>query len=125
VLDGWARGDASGAAIAQRGIDNLRAEGSLSRMPYWLSLLADLLAGLDRHDVARATLDTAIADGLARDDVWWIPEVMRMRSAYDAREAAVDRLRSAARTASAQGSVALLQRCADDLAHRGVRPITG
>ncbi len=125
VLDGWARGDASGAAIAQRGIDNLRAEGSLSRMPYWLSLLADLLAGLDRHDVARATLDAAIADGLARDDVWWMPEVMRMRSAYDAREAAVDRLRSAARTASAQGSVALLQRCADDLAHRGVRPITG
>ncbi|GAA4875534.1 ATP-binding protein [Actinomycetospora straminea] len=124
ILDGWSRGDASGAAITERGIDNLRAEGSLSRMPYWLSLLADLLTGLDRHDAARETLDEAIADGLARDDVWWMPEVMRMRSAHDQREAAVDRLRSAARMASAHGSVALLQRCTDDLARRGVRPVT-
>jgi len=91
---------------------------------YWLSLLADLLTGFDRHDAARATLETSIADGLARDDVWWMPEVMRLRAPFDEREAAVDRLRSAARLASAQGSVALLQRCADDLARRGVRPVS-
>jgi hypothetical protein len=54
-----------------------------------------------------------------------MPELMRMRSAYDEPEAAVDRLRSAARLASAHGSVALLQRCAEDLARRGVRPATG
>ena len=50
ILDGWARRDATGVAIAQRGIDNLRAEGALNRMPYWLSLLADCLSSLDRKD---------------------------------------------------------------------------
>jgi hypothetical protein len=46
---------------------------------------------------------------------------MRMRAAYDDEEAAVARLRSAARLASAHGSVALLQRCERDLRARGVR----
>ena len=122
VLDGWARADATGVARAQRGIANLRADGALSRMPYWSSLLADLFARLDRPCDARSTLDAAIADGLARDDVWWVPEVMRMRSAHDDRQAAVARLRSAARRASAHGNVALLRRCEADLGRHGVRP---
>jgi hypothetical protein len=50
---------------------------------------------------------------------------MRLRSGVNEREVAVDRLRSAARMASAQSSVASLQRCADDLARRRVRPVTG
>lgn len=125
VLDGWARPDAAGVESTRRGIDNLRAEGSLSRMPYWSSLLADLLARRGRPDAARAVLDASIADGLARDDVWWVPEVMRMRSAYDDEQAAVARLRSAARMASAHGSVALLRRCETDLGRRGVRPVPG
>ena len=91
-------------------------------MPYWLSLLADLLARDNRPDAARATLDAALAGGQARDDLWWLPEVMRMRAAYDEEEAdAISRLRSAARLASAHGSVALLRRCERDLAERGVR----
>lgn len=123
VLGGWARPDATGIEITQRGIDNLRAQGSLSRMPYWSSLLADMLARVDRPDAARATLDAAIADGMARDDVWWVPEVIRMRSAFDDEPAAVARLRSAARMASAHGSVALLRRCEADLGRRTVRPV--
>jgi hypothetical protein len=46
---------------------------------------------------------------------------MRMRAAYDEEQAAISRLRSAAQTASIQGSVALLRRCEHDLAGRGVR----
>jgi tetratricopeptide (TPR) repeat protein len=121
VLGGWARADATGVASTQRGIDNLRAEGSLSRMPYWSSLLADLLARHGRPGDARTVLDAAIADGLARDDVWWVPEVMRMRSAHDDEHAAVARLRSAVRMASAHGSVALLRRCETDLSRPSVR----
>ena len=113
----------SGTDLARRGIDNLRSEGSFARMPYWLSLLADLLARGGRPDAARATLDAALAAGHAHDDVWWLPEVMRMRAAYDDEgEAAVSRLRAAAQMASAHGSVALLRRCERDLAGRGVRP---
>ena len=116
VLGGWSRTDDQGIDLARRGIDNLKAEGSFARMPYWLSLLADLSARNNRPDSARATLDAALVAGQARDDLWWLPEVMRMRAAYDDQEAAVSRLRSAARLAYAHGSAALLRRCERDLA---------
>jgi hypothetical protein len=91
-------------------------------MPYWLSLLADLQARNNDLDAARQTLDAALIAAEAHDDLWWLPEVMRMRAAYDEEQAAVSRLRSAAQTASAQGSVALLRRCEHDLAGRDARP---
>jgi predicted ATPase len=119
ILDGWSRADESGIDLARQGISNLKSAGSLARMPYWLSLLADLSAGSGRPDTARATLDAAIAAAHAHDDVWWLPEVMRMRAAYDDAESALSRLRSAAQLATAQGSVALLRRCERDLATRG------
>jgi hypothetical protein len=122
VLDGWSRMDEPGIGLARQGISNLRSAGSFARMPYWLSLLADLLARSNRPAAARATLDAAVAAGQARDDLWWLPEVMRMRAAHDAGEAASARLRSAAQMAAAHGSVALLRRCERDLAERGVRP---
>ena len=122
VLDGWSRADESGIDLARQGIDHLRSEGSFARMPYWLSLLADLLARNDRMDAARATLDAALAAGQARDDLWWLPEVMRMRAARDDERGAISRLRSAAQMASAHGSAGLLRRCERDLAGRGVRP---
>jgi len=123
ILAGWSRGDEPGIGLAEQGISNLKAEGSFTRMPYWLSLLADLQARNNRPDAARATLDAAVAAAQAREDVWWLPEVMRMRAAYDQEQAAISRLRSAAQMASAHGSVALVRRCECDLAERGVRPI--
>ncbi|HUK73133.1 MAG TPA: AAA family ATPase [Streptosporangiaceae bacterium] len=122
VLDGWSRMDEPGIGLARRGITNLRSAGSFARMPYWLSLLADLLARNNRPVAARATLDAALVAGQARDDLWWLPEVMRMRAAHDDGEAAGSRLCSAAQMAAAHGSVALLRRCELDLAERGVRP---
>jgi hypothetical protein len=124
VLDGWSRAGEPGLALAHQGVENLRSEGSLARMPYWLSLVADLSARVNRPDAARATLDAALVGGQAREEMWWIPEVMRMRAAYDDHEPAVARLRSAARLASTHGSVALYRRCADDLAALGVRRAT-
>ena len=114
--------DDSALDLARQGIGNLRAEGSFARMPYWLSLLADVLARERQPDAARATLDGALVDGQARHDLWWLPEVMRMRAAYDEDRAAVARLRSAAQMASAHGSVALVRRCEHDLAGRDARP---
>ena len=83
ILDGWSRADGSGIDLARRGIGNLKSEGAFARMPYWLSLLADLPARRRQPDAARATLDAALAAAHAHDDVWWLPEVMRMRAAYD------------------------------------------
>jgi len=123
VLDGWCRGDASGVQLARRGIDKLKSDGSFARMPYWLALLADLLVRTGEPDAARSTLDAASVGGWARYDLWWLPEVMRMRAAHDPEpEQAISRLRSAARLAAGHGSLALLRRCEHDLTERGVRP---
>jgi class 3 adenylate cyclase len=120
ILDGWSRTGEHGIGLVQQGIGNLQAEGAYARMPYWLSLLADLLASDNRPDGARETLDAALATAKEHDDLWWLPEVMRMRAAYDEEQAAVSRLRSAAQLASAQGSMALLRRCEHDLAGHGL-----
>jgi len=119
ILDGWSRSGEQGIGLVERGVANLKAEGAYARMPYWLSLLANLLAGNDQPDAARDTLDAALATAKERDDLWWLPEVMRMRAAYDEERAAISRLRSAAELASAQGSVTLLRRCEHDLAGHG------
>ena len=66
--------DESGIDLAWRGIDNLKSQGASARMPYWLSLFADLPARSYRPDAARAILDAALADGQAHHDTWWLPE---------------------------------------------------
>jgi DNA-binding SARP family transcriptional activator/tetratricopeptide (TPR) repeat protein len=121
ILDGWSHPDTSGIDLARRGLRNLKAQGAFARMPYWLSLLADLSARDGRPEAARATLDAALSAGQVQEDLWWLPEVMRMRAAYDEEPAGVARLLSAARMASRHGSTALLRRCAVDLGSRGVR----
>ena len=119
ILDGWSREGASGAGLVRRGIGDLKSEGAFARMPYWLSLLADLSARDGQPDAARATLDAALAAGRAHHDMWWLPELMRMRAAYDDEQAGT-RLLSAAQMASEHGSVAVLRRCERDLSARGV-----
>jgi len=118
ILDAWSR---SSIDLVRRGISNLQSEGAFARMPYWLSLLADLSARDGQPGVARATLDAALVAGRAHDDVWWLPEVMRMRAAYDEGQAGTARLLAAAQMASEHGSVALLRRCERDLDLLGVR----
>jgi DNA-binding SARP family transcriptional activator len=122
ILDGWSRTDGTGAGLAQRGVENLTAQGSFARMPYWLSLLADASARNGRPDAAQAFLDAALVRARAGNDVWWLPEVMRMRAAYDEQPEAILRLRAAALIADNQGSLALRRRCAADLAGYGASP---
>jgi DNA-binding SARP family transcriptional activator/tetratricopeptide (TPR) repeat protein len=121
ILDGWSGTGQPGLELARLGISNLKSLGAFARMPYWLSLLADLLARNHQPGEARATLDAAIAAAQAGDDVWWLAEVIRMRAAYDGEQAAISRLRSAAQVAAAHGSTGLLRRCQLDLETRGVR----
>ncbi|HEV7658181.1 MAG TPA: AAA family ATPase [Mycobacteriales bacterium] len=118
ILGGWCRQDGSGTEPARQGIAALRASGSMARMPYWLALLADLHVRAGRPDAAIPALDAALADGYARHDLWWLPEVLRLRAAHDDRDAAIARLDGAARMATEHGSVALLRRCERDRATR-------
>ncbi|HET6704866.1 ATP-binding protein, partial [Amycolatopsis sp.] len=112
VLGGWVDGSTAGLAAARKGVANLKAEGSFARMPYWLSLVAEL----SPPEAARATLDAALAAAESRDDRWWLPEVLRLRAGHDADP--VPRLRAAAELARAQGSVALRRRAEADLSER-------
>jgi DNA-binding SARP family transcriptional activator len=116
VLSGWSRGGEPGIELAQQGIGRLRSDGAFARMPYWLSLLADLQERAGRPDAARATLDAALAAGQARRDLWWLPEVLRRRAAHDTPPAARARLAAAAAMAREHGSRTLLRRCERDLA---------
>ena len=113
VLRGWVRDDID---EARRGVDSLKAAGSLARMPYWLWLVADLHARDGRTDRARATLDAALVTAEAYDDLWWAPEVMRARARLDPPAESAVRLRQAADLARRQGSVALADRCEADRA---------
>jgi DNA-binding SARP family transcriptional activator/tetratricopeptide (TPR) repeat protein len=118
VLGGWLRGGADGIATARRGIDTLIGRGALARMPYWLTLLSDLSERAGNSERARADLDAAEVGAAARDDVWWLPEVMRKRARYDVSADAIARLHRAIRLAQAQNSHALVARCAADLEER-------
>ena len=80
-----------------------------------MSLAADLHADCGQPGTARATLDAAIATARAHDDLWWLPEVMRLRAAYD-QPSGARRLRAAADLAAGQGSITLQRRCEASLA---------
>lgn len=120
VLSGWLVGGPAGQARVREGIASLRDSGALTRMPYWLSLLAELQARDGDRGAAVATLDAAAAYAGRSDDVWWLPEVLRLRASLQDGERAARDLRSAERLARAHGSEALLARCRSDLAARGV-----
>ncbi|MEP7331078.1 MAG: AAA family ATPase [Terracoccus sp.] len=115
VLTGWTQQGSSGVRTAKLGIESLEQDGSLARMPYWLSLLADLHCRQGNAMAARATLDAAIASATEHDDRWWLPEVLRARAAFDPAPRAVLRLEQAVALAASQSNVALLSRCRADL----------
>jgi predicted ATPase len=115
VLEGWSSGDLQGIALMRKGIGNLRDQGSLVRMPYWLSLLADAMTRNGLVDAARASLDAARTAAEARGDTWWLPEVLRMRAALSEGSQRDALLRSALDLAEQQGSTTLADRCREAL----------
>jgi DNA-binding SARP family transcriptional activator len=115
VLEGWSSGDLQGIALMRKGIGNLRDQGSLVRMPYWLSLLADAMTRNGLVDAARASLDAARTAAESRGDTWWLPEVLRMRAALSEGSQRDALLRSALDLAEQQGSTTLAGRCREAL----------
>ena len=121
ILTGWAEGGIAGLSNAKLGIESLERAGSLARMPYWLSLLADLHSHQGNTMAARATLDAAAASAIEHDDRGWLPEVLRARAAFDPAPRAVLRLEQAVALAASQSNVALLSQCRADLDARAPR----
>ena len=122
IIDGWLAADERGLAQVRLGISSLRAIGTYTRTPFWLSILSESLLGLERVEEARGVLDAAIVAAEVRDDRWWLPEVLRQRASLAEGDQAVALLQQALAMATSQSSRTLAARCAADLAASGVRP---
>ncbi len=96
VLSGWRVGGAPGIAMIRAGLANLTASHSLTRMPLWLSLLADAHRADGDGEAARAALDAARVAAVQHDDRWWLPEVLRQSAAWQPPEQASHTLAKAA-----------------------------
>ncbi|MEO6957723.1 MAG: AAA family ATPase [Antricoccus sp.] len=114
VLNGWAEGGAAGLRAARAGINSLELDGSLARMTYWLSLVADLHRRDGNTAAAVAVLDAATSVATEHDGQWWLPEILRARAALDLTPACDRRLEQAVALAQSQSSVTLLGRCRAD-----------
>ncbi|MFC9552627.1 ATP-binding protein [Rhodococcus sp. NPDC056960] len=80
ILEGRLLGGEPGIAKIREGLDLLRRQRAFARMPYWLSLLAEVQIEVGDTDSARATLDAARIAAEQRDDRWWLPQVLRLRA---------------------------------------------
>jgi tetratricopeptide (TPR) repeat protein len=123
IISGWTVGGGQGAGRIREGIRKLGSQGAHSRMPYWSSLLAEVLIADGHPEAARAVLDAARIGAEQRDDLWWLPEVLRLRAGLEPGPAAVSMLERAADIAAGQQSRILESRCRRDLADRADRAV--
>ncbi len=112
ILQGWLAGGEPGLAAVRTGISELRSVGAFARMPYWLALLADTLLRCGRPGSARAVLAAAEAAAYQRDDLWWLPEVLRLRARLEDPQGAASLLARARTLAREQHSPMLAARLA-------------
>jgi predicted ATPase len=86
IFDGWSQAverPSDGIATIRRGLSNLAATNSMVRRPFYLSLLASALVRADQREEARGVLDAALATAAANGELWWAPELYRLRGLLD------------------------------------------
>ncbi|MBP2414538.1 DNA-binding SARP family transcriptional activator/tetratricopeptide (TPR) repeat protein [Arthrobacter stackebrandtii] len=122
ILRGWAAGGMDGVEVIRGGIARLQASQAFARMPYWHSLLAQALAACGRHKEAAAVLDGAESAAVQRDDLWWLPEILRQQALLAGPAAAGSLLDRAGRLAVAQQGHMLADRVRQTAANAGRTP---
>ncbi len=119
IVGGWVlaqRGEGqAGLARIQRGLEALRQQDAALRRPYYLALLAETQLHLGQPEAARATLDSAQAMVGQNGEVWYLPELYRLRGLTHPPEAEVW-FRRAHALAQEQGSRSLELRAVTSLA---------
>ena len=116
VLGGWCRG-VEGCSEVEAALAELRQSNSWGRMPYWLSLRADISP---QTEEAAGLLADAVAIAKAGHEHLWLPELWRRQADLAGDDAAATALLVRARDlAVEQGNVAMLQRVEHDLEAAG------
>ncbi|WP_309572042.1 hypothetical protein, partial [Deinococcus sp.] len=121
IVGGWVqaqRGEPeAGLERIRRGLDALQRQDAVLRMPYYLSLLAEVQLQLRRPEAARAALDVAQSVAGQNNDLWYLPEVFRLRAQAEPAQAEVS-LHRALTLARQFGARSLELRAATDLAQQ-------
>ncbi|WP_168734934.1 AAA family ATPase [Deinococcus sp. KSM4-11] len=119
IVGGWVqarRGEPeAGLRRIRRGLDALQRLDAALRLPYYLSLLAEVHLQLNRPEAARAALDVAQSVAGQNRDLWYLPEVFRLRGLTELNRAE-GFFREALALARSQGAVSLELRAATSLA---------
>jgi DNA-binding SARP family transcriptional activator/predicted ATPase len=114
VLLGWVSGQRGrpeeGVRLIESALVHLDAQRAQGRRSYYLSLLAETLVAAGRRDRAASVLDAAVATAVTGKDVWWLPELLRLKSELEPPPARERLLRQALETARGQHSRSLEQR---------------
>ncbi len=121
IVGGWVQAQRddvdAGTERIRRGLEALRLQGNYLRRPYYLALLAEVCPATDQSGEARALLDAAMTVAQQNRDLWWLPELWRLRGlTTEADTRAETCFRRALSLAREQGSRSLALRAALSLA---------
>ncbi len=123
VLHGWKAsvdGDsASGITQIRDALLALDGLGAGLRKPYYLSLLAESYLRVGRTEDAASALDVAIRTAEDRQEVWWLPELRRLRSLVAEPADVSTELEQALHAAQRQGNRLLERRILRSLGSAG------
>lgn len=120
VVSGWVRAQRGaakeGIELICSGLSKLQEQGANLRRPYYLSLLVDAHLVLGQPEAARPLLDDAIGIATRNFDVWWLPELHRLKGELAPESDAEAEFRQALHIAQGQGNKLLELRSAVSLA---------
>jgi DNA-binding SARP family transcriptional activator/tetratricopeptide (TPR) repeat protein len=116
ILEGRTLGGATGEALIREGFDGLKRANAGTRMPFWLSMLAEVLIASGREREAARTLRQARDWGDKHGDRWWLPEVLRLLASIHSGHEAVQLRAHAMEVAREQESQVLELRISRDTA---------
>jgi DNA-binding SARP family transcriptional activator/tetratricopeptide (TPR) repeat protein len=121
ILEGRTLGGAAGEALIREGFDGLKRANAGTRMPFWLSMLAEVLIASGREREAARNLVQARDWAEEHGDRWWLPEVLRLLASIQGGREAVQLRTKALEVAREQGSRVLELRIVRDVDREGDR----
>jgi predicted ATPase len=107
--------------LIREGFDGLKRANAGTRVPFWLSMLAEVLMASGREREAARILVQARDWAEEHGDRWWLPEVLRLLASIQGGREAVQLRTEALEVAREQGSRVLELRIVRDVDREGDR----